>query len=87
MSLESYLAELAGPERTLVDGFAGFRWVGGLEEHVESAASLRDLDLDQVAGAHRQDRILLRVVESPANSVGSCGQLSFHGFRAWENFA
>ena len=41
--------KVTGPERTLVDGFAGFRWVGGLEEHVESAASLRDLDLDQVA--------------------------------------
>ena len=41
--------KVTGPERTLVDGFAGLRWVGGLEEHVESAASLRDLDVDQVA--------------------------------------
>ena len=41
--------KVTGPERTLVDGFAGLRWVGGLEEHVESAASLRDLDVDQLA--------------------------------------
>lgn len=39
---------ITGPERTLVDGFAGLRWVGGVEEHVESVASLRDLDLEQV---------------------------------------
>jgi predicted transcriptional regulator of viral defense system len=37
------------PERTLVDGFADPRWVGGIEEHVESAAAMRDLDLDLLA--------------------------------------
>jgi len=47
--------KVTGPERTLVDGFAGLRWVGGLDEHVESAASLRDLDLEQV---HRYLRLL-----------------------------
>jgi len=35
-----------GAERTLVEGFAALEWVGGLEEHVESAAAMRDLDLD-----------------------------------------
>jgi len=37
-----------GAERTLVEGFAALEWVGGLEEHVESAAAMRDLDLDIV---------------------------------------
>ena len=36
---------VTGPERTLVDGFSAPRWVGGLEELVESAAGFRDLDL------------------------------------------
>jgi predicted transcriptional regulator of viral defense system len=39
---------LTGAERTLVDGFLGLRWVGGLEEHVASAAAFRDLDLNLV---------------------------------------
>jgi predicted transcriptional regulator of viral defense system len=37
---------VTGSERTLVDGFAALRWVGGLEELVESAAGFRDLHLD-----------------------------------------
>ena len=40
---------VTGPERTLVDGFAGLRWVGGLEEHVESAGGFRDLELERVS--------------------------------------
>ena len=40
------ILEVTGPERTLVDGFSSLRWVGGLEEHVESSAGFRDLDLD-----------------------------------------
>jgi hypothetical protein len=35
-----------GAERTLVDGFAALSWAGGIDEHVDSAASFRDLDLD-----------------------------------------
>jgi predicted transcriptional regulator of viral defense system len=35
---------VTGAERTLVDGFAALPWVGGLEEHVTSAAAFRDLD-------------------------------------------
>lgn len=40
------ILEVTGPERTLVDGFSSLRWGGGLEEHVESSAGFRDLDLD-----------------------------------------
>ena len=43
---QGVILEMTGPERTLVDGFAGLAWVGGLEEHVESAAGFRDLNLD-----------------------------------------
>ena len=35
-----------GPERTLVDGFRQPRWVGGLEELLNSAAGFGVLDLD-----------------------------------------
>ena len=35
-----------GPERTLVDGFRQPRWVGGLEELINSAAGFAVLDLD-----------------------------------------
>lgn len=37
-----------GPERTLVDGFNGLRWVGGLEELVESAGGFLHLELDRI---------------------------------------
>jgi len=40
------VVRVTGPERTLVDGFLALRWVGGLEEHTESAAGFFDLDLD-----------------------------------------
>jgi predicted transcriptional regulator of viral defense system len=40
------LVSTTGPERTLVDGFAGLRWAGGLEEHVQSASGVDALDLD-----------------------------------------
>jgi len=43
---QGVLIRVTGAERTLVDGFAGLPWVGGLEEHVESAAAMRDLDLE-----------------------------------------
>jgi predicted transcriptional regulator of viral defense system len=46
---QGVIIRATGPERTLVDGFADPRWVGGLEEHVESAAAMRDLDLDLLA--------------------------------------
>jgi len=46
---QGVIIRATGPERTLVDGFADLRWVGGLEEHVESAAAIRDLDLDLLA--------------------------------------
>jgi predicted transcriptional regulator of viral defense system len=45
---QGVLIRATNAERTLVDGFAGLRWVGGLEEHVASAAALRDLDLDLI---------------------------------------
>jgi hypothetical protein len=38
--------EFTGPERTLVDGFRQPRWVGGLEELLNSAAGFGVLDLD-----------------------------------------
>lgn len=50
---------LAGPERTLVDGFAAPRWVGGLEELIESAAGFRDLDPDVL---HEYLRLLDRQI-------------------------
>ncbi len=37
---------VTGPERSLVDGLMALRWVGGLDELVESAGGFRDLDLD-----------------------------------------
>ncbi len=37
---------VTGPERSLVDGLMRPRWVGGLDELLESAAGFRDLDLD-----------------------------------------
>ncbi len=43
---QGVMIRVTGPERTLVDGFAGPKWVGGLEEHVESASAMRDLTLD-----------------------------------------
>jgi predicted transcriptional regulator of viral defense system len=43
---QGVLIKATNAERTLVDGFAGLKWVGGLEEHVACAAALRDLDLD-----------------------------------------
>ncbi|HUX17392.1 MAG TPA: hypothetical protein VMW52_13025 [Phycisphaerae bacterium] len=46
MDRQGIMVRVTGPERTLVDGFAGVRWAGGLDEHVESAAALRDLDAD-----------------------------------------
>jgi len=48
---------VTGPERTLVDGFRQPRLVGGLEEHVESAAGFGVLDLDlleEVLAVYRQ---------------------------------
>jgi hypothetical protein len=45
---QGVMITITGPERTLVDGFADPRWVGGLEEHVQSAAAMRDLDLDKL---------------------------------------
>jgi hypothetical protein len=39
-----------GPERTLVDGFRQPRWVGGLEELLNSAAGFGMLDLDLLQG-------------------------------------
>ena len=45
---QGVMIRATGPERTLVDGFADLRWVGGLEEHIESAAAMRDLDLDRL---------------------------------------
>lgn len=41
---QGVVVKATGPERTLVDGFAAPVWSGGLEEHVESCAALRDLD-------------------------------------------
>ena len=38
--------QFTGPERTLIEGFRQPRWVGGLEELVESMAGLGVLDLD-----------------------------------------
>ena len=46
---QGVVLRVTGAERTLVDGFMGLRWVGGLEEHVESAGGFRDLDLDFIA--------------------------------------
>jgi predicted transcriptional regulator of viral defense system len=46
---QGVMIKATGMERTLVDGFADLRWVGGLEEHVQSAAAMRDLDLDRLA--------------------------------------
>lgn len=43
---QGMMIKATNAERTLVDGFAGLNWVGGLEEHVLSAAAMRDLDLD-----------------------------------------
>lgn len=45
---QGVVVRLTGPERTLVDGFAGLKWAGGLEEQVQSASAFRDLDLDIV---------------------------------------
>ena len=42
------ILRVTGAERTLVDGFSAPRWVGGMDELVESAAGFRDLDLDIV---------------------------------------
>ncbi len=36
------ILEVTGPERTLVDGFSSLRWVGGLEEHVESSVASKN---------------------------------------------
>ncbi len=47
---QGVMVTITGPERTLVDGFADPRWVGGLEEHIQSAAAMRDLDLDMLRG-------------------------------------
>ncbi len=46
MDRRGTVLRVTGPERTLVDGFFSPRWVGGLEEHVESAAGFEHLDLD-----------------------------------------
>jgi len=48
MDRRGTVLRVTGPERTLADGFFALRWVGGLEELVESVAAFHDLDLDRL---------------------------------------
>jgi predicted transcriptional regulator of viral defense system len=50
MDRRGVILRVTGAERTLVDGLSAPRWVGGMDELVESAAGFRGLDLDLLDG-------------------------------------